>query len=221
MKAGSPLIALVAAVLVASSVLPGCSERFDGFTVEGRGMRSDIRIVPMAPRRYDELRFEVSPKRYEAASGSVSPRVDGAILKIEGFLPLRADVSESDGGYVVAFSLPKEGLRAFNVRRAQAQLHLPTDIGQLSWTITPHAESLCAAPTKLPAPQGMPLFVAFPFPPAEDVRQARLVVPVTVLPPDPPVQRSVRPEKRIELYEPHVDAARLGEHTLHATVHLR
>jgi hypothetical protein len=88
-------------------------------------------------------------------------------------------------------------------------------------TIMPDAESLCAAPTKLPGPQGMPLFVAFPFPPAEDVRQARLVVPVTVLPPDPPVQRSVRPEKRIELYEPRVDAARLGEHTLHATVQLR
>lgn len=138
MTARSPLITLIAAVSMASSALLGCTERFDGFTVESPGVRSDIRIVPMAPRRYDELRFEVSPKRYEGASGSVSPRVDGAILKIEGFLPLRADVSESDGGYVVTFHLPKEGLSAFHVRRAQAQLHLPTDIGQLAWTGLEH-----------------------------------------------------------------------------------
>lgn len=87
--------------------------------------------------------------------------------------------------------------------------------------IRPDIESLCVEPTRLSKPASMPLFVAFPFPAADGVREARLVVPVTVLRPDPPVQRSLQEEKRVALYEPHVDASRLGEHTLHATVQLR
>ena len=85
-------------------------------------------------------------------------------------------------------------------------------------TYTPHADSLCAEPAKLPGARSMPIFVAFPLPPGEKVRQARLVIPVTVLRPEPAVQKALRETGR---QAPQVDEARLGAQVLTATVNLR
>ena len=134
----TPAPALLAAALLAACALPACTERFDGFRVEGPGVRSDIRIVPVAARRADEVSFQISPKRYEGPGASLSPRPEGAILKIDGLLPLRPDVEESGGAYTATFRLPKDSLGAFHARRAQARLHVPTEIGQLAWTGLEH-----------------------------------------------------------------------------------
>ena len=128
-----------AAGLLCALALAGCGDRFDGFRVTGPGVRKEVRIVPLEPSRPDEIRFEVGTHRYEAEGRSITPKPDGAIFKIDGYLPLRPyDVAVQGDRVTVAFRLPREGLEAFTVRRAQAQLFIPTEVGVPSWSGIEH-----------------------------------------------------------------------------------
>ena len=121
-------------LLAAAWVLGGCTERFDGFTVTTPGVRSDVRVVPEEARRPDEIRFRIGPVRRELANGTFYVNPAGALLKVEGYLPLRPDeVDEVPDGFVVTMRLPRDRLQPFAVRQAVAMLYVPTETGEVAW----------------------------------------------------------------------------------------
>lgn len=126
-------------LLAASLALGACSERFDGFSVETPGVRADVRIVPEPVARPDELRFRIGPRQREHARGTLYVRPDAALLKIDGYLPIRPDeVTEAGDDFLVTMRVPPDNLAPFAVRRTQATLYLPTETGELAFTGLEH-----------------------------------------------------------------------------------
>jgi len=128
-----------AAALSLCALLAGCGDRFDGYGVEGPGLRSDVRIVPLAPARPDEIRFEIGTAPRDAGGHTVTAKPDGAILKVDGFLPVRPfETVDGAGSATVVFRLPKESLRAFVAARRRAQLYVPLEKAEATWSGIDH-----------------------------------------------------------------------------------
>ena len=147
---------------------------------------------------------------------NLSVRAEKVVHRGEPLLLLRIQASDYRAidkaiGSTDSISLKDKGL-AFLPMKVSCEKAVMLNNGK---TYEPHASSLCSETVKLANAQAAPLFVAFKYP---GKGSASVMVPVTVMEPDPPVAISIRPGPAYT--QPRVTEALLGFHELSARVQI-
>lgn len=144
--------------------------------------------------------IDVVDSEREFAQAGLSVRAEEVVLRGERLVLVRLEALPPAAGGVG----PAPTFRPIEIDCGEVTLRTEGRVQR------PHAASPCALTGKLGFARAMPVFVAFAYPPST---QARIAVPLRVLPASPPIQTTLRgsaPPARAEPPVAKVASARLA-----------